>query len=448
MTASVAAVVIVAVAVTFAIVYRDTGVQLRAAIDRDLQGDTTQLAHAVIQGPPTSAAAVLNAARRYAGTQPYGGNALLFVIVPGFGTASNHPEIRLTTPHPGYVTHPLPRVGKLRVFQMRLVVAGQAVYAGAGEPLESVEHAQHTVADSFAIAGAIALLLAIAAAYLIGSRMSAPLREMAAVAARVDGGDLGPRLDPSPRSSQELLVLADAFNHMLDRLALAFAAQRDFIADASHELRTPLTVMRGQLDLLAGEEHGADGAELRRIERLLQSEIARISRLVDDLLLLAQSDRRDFLHPADFELSEFVQELWDGLSLTATRNFEVDGLTDVRVRADPDRLAQALRNLARNAITHTPEPDGLVRIELTRPEPGTVRLAVIDDGPGVPQDARERVFERFYRTDPGRTRAAGGAGLGLAIVRAIVAAHGGRVRALAAGEAGGARFEIDLPDRS
>jgi signal transduction histidine kinase len=112
---------------------------------------------------------------------------------------------------------------------------------------------------------------------------------------------------------------------------------------------------------------------------------------------------------------------------------------------DPDRLAPALRNLARNAIEHTEAPDGLVRLSLERVPPDRIRLLVDDDGTGIPPGQRERVFERFHRTDPARTRAAGGAGLGLAIVRAIANAHSGRVRAGAVPGARGARLELELP---
>jgi signal transduction histidine kinase len=244
-----------------------------------------------------------------------------------------------------------------------------------------------------------------------------------------------------PSSSRELRVLADTFNNMLDRLALAFEGQRQFVADASHELRTPLTVMRGQLDVLVANDPSPD--EVRRVERLLQAELARVTRLVNDLLLLAQSGRADFLRLERVELDELVTEIWDGLSLTATRTFQIAALTPVVVTADPDRLAQALRNLARNAIAHTREPDGIVRVELAT-SGELVRLSVSDDGPGIPPAARERVFERFYRTDPARSRAEGGAGLGLAIVRAIVEAHQGTIR-VTQSELGGARFELELP---
>ena len=117
-------------------------------------------------------------------------------------------------------------------------------------------------------------------------------------------------------------MLADSFNRMLDRLAEAFSSQREFVADASHELRTPLTVIRGQLEVLAAQQDPSE-EEVHRVERLVQAEIARLSRMVDDLLLLTQADRVDFLRPERIDVHQFVDELWDGLSLTAERRFEL-----------------------------------------------------------------------------------------------------------------------------
>ena len=170
----------------------------------------------------------------------------------------------------------------------------------------------------------------------------------------------------------EVRVLADAFNRMLDRLSEAFASQREFVADASHELRTPLTIIRGQLEVLAAQENPS-GAEVNRVEQLVLAEITRVSRLVDDLLVLAQAERTDFLRAEAIDVRPFVTEIWDGMSLTADRRFELGRIADGSLQADPDRLAQALRNLARNAIEHTDEHDGLVRLDVTparaRPDP-------------------------------------------------------------------------------
>ncbi|MGC9220058.1 MAG: sensor histidine kinase [Solirubrobacteraceae bacterium] len=470
LTLALAMAVVLVVAVTGIVVYNQTGSQLRAQIDRSIATSARQLAIAVTADSDTNPAEALATARRYATSQPYSSNGeLLFVLVPGFGVASNQPELygvnpagdedtpaerrfelrearRLTTPRLGYASLPAPDSGLLRVFEVRLQAPGYSIYAGAGETLSQVSHAEDVVAHSFVLAGLLALGLSIVAAYLIGTRISAPLRRSAATAARIDAGDLSPRIELPSDSSTEVQVLAEALNHMLDRLSDAFEAQREFVADASHELRTPLTVLRGQLDLLASEdgEQQPPRAELERVERLMQAEVSRLSRLVDDLLLLAQSDRNDFLRREPVRLDELATELWDGLSLIAQRRFETGVLEPVTVYADPDRLAQALRNLARNAITHTSAPDGLVRIDVVRSSAQRVRVTVSDDGPGIPPAARERVFERFYRIDKARSRAAGGAGLGLAIVKAITEAHGGRVR-VGTAPTGGAQFVIELP---
>ncbi len=297
-------------------------------------------------------------------------------------------------------------------------------------------------ARTFVLAGVLTLFGALAGAWLIGTHLSRPLRRMAEVAARVDAGDLHPRIHGVSGEAAELRVLADAFNHMLDRLTEAFAGQRAFVADASHELRTPLTVISGQLEVLAAQTAPSE-PEVRRVERLVQAEITRITRLVDDLLLLAKAEQTEFLRAQPIELPEYVLELWDGMSLIAARRFELGTVSHGVLSADPDRLAQALRNLISNAIEHTAEVEGLVRLDVEDLGGGWVCFVVEDDGRGIDPRERERVFDRFHRTDSARDRASGGTGLGLAIVRAIAQAHGGRVAATT-GRAGGARIELRL----
>ena len=156
------------------------------------------------------------------------------------------------------------------------VRGGLRATVGVGEPLAAVAHAQQGVARTFILAGLLALAGALLGAYLIGSRVSRPLRRMAGVAARVDAGDLHPRIHDVGGQGDEIKVLADAFNHMLDRLTDAFAAQRAFVADASHELRTPLTVIRGQLEVLAPRA-SPRARRCGACEALVQAEIARIT---------------------------------------------------------------------------------------------------------------------------------------------------------------------------
>ena len=468
MTAWVAGVMVVSAAVVFLVVYQDTGTQLRTEIDQDISGDTIQLLQSVNTLSGQSPARIASAAARYIRAQPYNATStLLFVLTPGGQHVSNHPELfgggppedeteaeqqvenaegrKLLVPRIGYSTAQVPDVGHTRIFEKRAYVGNVQIIAGAGEPLSLVDRAQHGVARAFVLAGAVVLLLALVASYLAGARVSAPLRGMAQVAARVDAGDLGPRMEISGDRRDEVKVLADAFNRMLDRLSEAFASQREFVADASHELRTPLTVIRGQLEVLAAQENPSS-AEVTRVEHLVQAEILRVSRLVDDLLVLAQAERTDFLRAETIDVRPFVTELWDGMSLTADRRFELGTVVDGSLEADPDRLAQALRNLARNAIEHTDEHNGLVHLDVTRLAPDRIRFIVRDDGPGIPEVERDRVFERFHRTDSGRSRTSNsGAGLGLAIVRAIAEAHKGTVRVQDSQNGHGAAIELVLP---
>jgi two-component system, OmpR family, sensor kinase len=464
---------VVTLAVAFAIVYRQTGTELRNQLRVALRSNATQLADAVRQQPHETPDAALAAARKFAGAQGFSNaSVLLFAIVSGHGTASNHPELfgasnadsdeteadqrhenaegrRLETPRPGFAYQPAPDTGVLLTYEKTVRLGdGLRLYAGAAEPVSGIAAAQHGVRRSYVLAGVVALALALIGAFIAGSRMAAPLRRVSATAEEVDAGDLTPRMSVPVSASRELRVLAQAFNHMLDRLRDAFDAQEEFVADASHELRTPLTVIRGQLDLLAGSD-SVTAVEVKRVSRIINSEVARMSRLTDDLLLLAHSGESDFVRAEPIALQPFISELWDGLSLTADRRFEVGSLPEVEFHADPDRLAQALRNLGRNAIDHTRERDGLVRVDVslqpsTKDRAAFVRFTVSDNGPGIPTEQRGRVFERFYRTDTARSRSAGGVGLGLAIVKAIARAHGGTITA-AKSSAGGTSMHLDLP---
>jgi two-component system, OmpR family, sensor kinase len=465
----IALVTLLCTGVAFVAVYRGTGTQLRQQIDGEIAGYANGLTHDLSRGGPPTHARAYAEAGEYVRDQSFAASSIvLFASVPGHGTVTNRPELfsdatrpddgespaeqahenalsaQLLSSPAGYRTLSLGDVGELRLLKHRVRLHdGTSATVGVGESLAGVSHAQASVARAFILAGLIALGGALLAAYLIGTRVSRPLRRMAAVAARVDAGDLHPRIHDPEGEAREVRVLGDAFNHMLDRLTEAFAGQRAFVADASHELRTPLTVIRGQLEVLAAQERPSP-EELRRVEALVQAEIGRVSRLVDDLLLLARSEQTEFLRAAPIELRPFVEQLWDGMVLLADRHFELAGpVPDGVLTGDPDRLAQALRNLIGNAIEHTAAGAGLVRLRVQALPGGRLRLLVEDDGPGIPPDQRERVFDRFHRTDAARDRASGGTGLGLSIVRAIALAHGGEVCAGRSPE-GGARVELEI----
>jgi two-component system OmpR family sensor kinase len=224
---------------------------------------------------------------------------------------------------------------------------------------------------------------------------------------------------------------------------------RRFVADASHELRTPLTSIRGFAELY---RQGAvtDPAEVGRLMRRVEDEAARMGLLVEDLLLLARLDQQRPLRREPVDLLGIVTDAAnDARVLAPDRQIDLDvrGPAPV-VLGDEPGLRQVVTNLVSNALTHTPAGTPVALTLDTAPpgpdQPGRVRLAVHDRGPGLSAQERERVFERFYRADPSRTRSAGGTGLGLSIVAALSAAHGGRVTVHS--EPGqGSTFAVDLP---
>jgi two-component system, OmpR family, sensor kinase len=460
------ALLVAPVALSFAIIYRETGSRLRAQIQKDVSADSTQLLQSLRLFSTDSQPALLARARRYVHAQPFESTlTLLFVLSAGTKPVSNYPElfspsapddgespaeqhaenllaVRMDTPHLGEGVRDLPDVGAVEVRERRLPGAGGRIVVGAGQSLASVTTAQRDVVKSFVFAGGFIVLAVLFGSLLLSTRITAPLRRMARLAARVDAGDLTHRMTAG--RNDEVGMLATAFNHMLQRLDNAFQGQREFIADASHELRTPLTIIQGQLEVLANRRNPTP-EELRRVERLVHSEIARMRRLVDDLLLLAQTERPDFLRIEPVDLQRFMPQLRDDATLIADRRFSLGEIPPGEVLADPDRLAQAVRNLINNAIDHTTPGSGTIRIEALTASRDSVRLVVTDNGPGIPDSELDSIFARFHRTSASRATRLGGAGLGLAIVRAIVEAHGGEASATNTGMEGGARFELRLP---
>lgn len=284
------------------------------------------------------------------------------------------------------------------------------------------------------LVGLAALAVAAALAWVVAGRVLAPVRLVRAAARDISESDLSRRIPVT--GHDDVAELSRTFNHMLDRLEVAFATQRDFVNDAGHELRTPITIIRGNLEILE------DDPEARRQTLdLVMDELDRMGRMVDDLLILAKADRPDFLRLGAVDLAPFTDELLDKARALAPRDWRLEHLGDGDVVFDRQRVTQAVVQLAQNAAQHTAEGDPIWLGSRVVGE--HVRLWVRDSGPGVPPEEREHVFERFHRGVGSRERAAG-AGLGLAIVRAIAEAHGGRV-SLVDPAAGGAEFRLELP---
>jgi signal transduction histidine kinase len=243
---------------------------------------------------------------------------------------------------------------------------------------------------------------------------------------------------PEPATGDEIERLARTMNQMLARLDAAARRQRAFVADASHELHSPLATIRAKLEVGLGRP---DAVDWPAVVGGWLDEQARLERLVENLLVLAQADDGAAIRsPRVVDLDELVLRELRDLRARGRVRLDVSGVTGGRVVGDADQLRRVVRNLLDNAELHA---TSAVRVELAQSDPDAVVLAVSDDGPGIAASQRERVFERFVRLDEARNRRAGGAGLGLAIVREIVTAHGGTARAEET-EAG-ARLVVRLP---
>ncbi len=283
------------------------------------------------------------------------------------------------------------------------------------------------------LVGAVVLLIGTAVAYLAAGRLLHPLRELTETARGLESSDLTRRIEV--HGNDELAELSRTFNAMLDRLETAFSSQRDLIRDVSHELRTPITIVRGHLELM-----GDDPVERRETLELVTDELDRMARLVGDLLILARAERPDFLQPEPLRLADFTHEVYAKATSLGDRRWTLHLQRDGSLDADPQRLTQALVNLADNAVKQTVEG---AEIEIGADvENGWARFWVSDAGPGLAEAERGEVFARFARGDGGKGYA--GTGLGLAIVKAVADAHGGRAEVDS--EPGrGARFTVWIP---
>ncbi|MFI0371794.1 sensor histidine kinase [Actinomadura sp. 1N219] len=311
--------------------------------------------------------------------------------------------------------------------------ANETVTVYAGADLAAARDAVGTVTRAM-LAG-LPLLLAVVAGvtWLVTRRALRPVEGVRAELAEITAaGDLARRV-PVPESRDEIAGLAATTNATLAALEDSVAKQRGFVADASHELRSPIASLRTQLEVAAAHPGLLD------VDGLVE-DVVRLQDLAADLLLLARIDAGDRPPERPVALGRLVRAELDRRAAGDRIPVQASIEADPRVMGVPGRLSRVIGNLLDNAERHA---DGAVRLSL-REEAGTAVVRVADDGPGVPPADRERIFERFVRLDDARSRDEGGAGLGLAIARDLVTAHGGD---LTVGEApnGGALFEVRLP---
>lgn len=315
-------------------------------------------------------------------------------------------------------------------------------YLQISRPLRDVETTLSTLTGILLGGGAIALVLTAAGAAVLSSRALTPIDQVTHTAQSiVRAEDLGQRV-PVPPQQDELHRLAVTINELLERLERLFNAQRRFVADVSHELRTPLAAMQGNLEVL--ERGGLANPELaREAVADMRRETGRLIRMVNDLLLLAQSDAREQLRCEPVELDTLLLEVYRELRpLAGEVALRIGAEDQVMVQGDRDRLKQALLNLGVNALQYTP-PGGYVTLGLEQRD-GYALLTVADTGVGISEEDLPHIFDRFYRADRSRSRYSGGAGLGLSIVKRVAEAHNGYAT-VASAPGRGSTFAIWLP---
>jgi len=293
----------------------------------------------------------------------------------------------------------------------------------------------------FLLAGVIAAVIALVMARWLARGMTQPLRDMADAAGRMETGDYSTRIYTTTRD--EVGQLAAAFNRMSRELENLDTSRRDLVANVSHELKTPITAIRAHLENLL------DGVEEPDVETLqvMLAQSERLGRLVEQLLDLSKLESGDVpLRRESVALAPLVSRVMSEIEV-ASSGRDVDVASDLpedlpQIEADAERMHQVIFNLVDNAVRFTPE-GGAVRI-VAQQHNGSIEVRVADTGVGIPPEALPRLFERFYRVDPARARDGGGTGIGLAIARSVVEAHGGTIRAESL-PGKGSTFTFDLP---
>ncbi len=313
---------------------------------------------------------------------------------------------------------------------------GQEYVVSVAVSLEEVDDSTAALVPLLLVGLPLVLLVVGATTWVVATRALAPVERIRREVEQITGQRLDRRV-PEPASRDEIHRLASTMNLMLGRLESSRDRQQQFVADASHELRSPIASIRQTAEVARAHPGALPEGDLA--ETVLEESV-RMQRLVEQLLLLTRADEGVVVRtPRDVDL--------DDLALIEARRVSRSGL-DVdtsavapgRIRGDETSLGQVVRNLVDNAARHAEH-----RLAISVNEGvDSVELVVEDDGPGIPEDERERVFERFVRLDEARARDAGGSGLGLAIVAEIVRAHGGTVSVSTSG-LGGARFVVRLP---
>lgn len=324
-----------------------------------------------------------------------------------------------------------------RLLSRRVLADDGTFVVHVGAPLDDVEESVAVLGRTLAVAFPVVLGLVAGLVWVLAGRVLRPVEAIRAEVAGMSGADLGRRV-PEPPTDDEIGRLARTMNALLARIEEAQRRQERFVSDASHELRSPLTSIRSELEVDLAHP---DAADLAATHRSVLDEVIALQRLVDDLLYLARADAGEApLRRLPVDLDDIV--LREVAAIRARGDVAVDasGVSAAQVDGDSDALRRAIRNVLDNAERYAASA---VTVSLAERD-GYATLAVADDGPGIPADQREHVFERFARLDAARARGTGGTGLGLSITREIVGRHGGAV-GIADRPGGGTVVTITLP---
>jgi len=336
--------------------------------------------------------------------------------------------------------------GERRVVERDVTVDGDPYHLRGSYPQADEEAVLERIRVVFLLAVPILLVCAGTGGFFLASRGLRPVGEMAARATEISASTLHERLPVG--GGEELMGLARVVNALLDRLEAAFEQQRRFMADASHELRTPTAIVRTETDVTLSRPH-RDEAEYRASLEVVQDASRRLTRIVDDLFLLARADAGHLpVLREPLYLEEVVHDVTRGVRHIAAQRdvtVELHELSQAPLHGDPDLLGRLVMNLLDNAIKHSP-PGGVVEVRMASAGPGRCAVSVVDHGPGIPTDAQGRIFERFFGVEraPERASTTVGAGLGLAIARRIVELHGGNLE-LVGSRPGLTEFRFTLP---
>lgn len=337
--------------------------------------------------------------------------------------------------------------GEFRLVSRPLAIDSLHFRLTGAYALTDIDEVLTRVREMFFVAIPLLLLCAATGGYLLARRSLAPVTSMAARAAEISASNMHERLPVG--GGDELVGLARVVNGLLDRLEQSFMQQRRFVTDASHELRTPTAVVRTETDITLSRPHRSED-EYRASVTIIQDAARRLTRIVDDLFLLARADSGHLATRSEqLYLEDLVHDATRAVrSVASQRGVQVElrDVVEAPFHGDADLLGRLVLNLLDNAIKYSP-PEGSVDVSLSRHN-GHFEIRVTDSGPGIPPEAHERVFERFFRVDSARSRSenssTSGAGLGLSIARRIVEMHGGSI-GVAESRPGKTEFLVRLP---